>query len=130
MNMDAGSQQTQEFTVNFDLLTDDLELVEPDKMDKDVLNIADDIDELLQQINTGDPQENDDEFAEFLSQNANMRFNDVTDKDLNDLEAENEAKSTHWQTTWAVKILRGNNFNIFIQIIQLFPTYNCFVYIV
>ena len=34
-----------------------------------------------------------------------MRFQIVSEKDLNELQDKNNAQSTHWQTNWAVRVM-------------------------
>ena len=106
--MDAGEMSSGEFAINFDLLSDDFELVEPNKFSKDQINISEDIDKLLDSVQVTNPEESDKEYNEFLSQQLNVRFSSILPSELDQLEGENEAKSTHWQTNWAVKIMRGN----------------------
>ena len=106
--MDAEGMSSGEFTVNFDLLSDDFELVEASKLSNDEINIAEDIDKLLENVQVGDPEETDQEYRDFLSQQDNVRFSSISPKELDELEGENQAESTNFQTTWAVKIMRGN----------------------
>ena len=95
--------------ISFDLLTDNFTLEETDLNEKGVLNIADDLDKLLSDVQSEKTTEQNDNYKEFSSQqlDLNVRFNQMTDEQLDQLEKENEAKATHWQTNWVVKILRG-----------------------
>ena len=106
--MDTHKTQFGEEVVTFDLFNDNFELAEDVTNTEGVLNLGNEIDDLLSGLNTEESNENDTDFQDFVSQQTNLRFQPVTSMDLDQLEAENEAKSTHWQTTWAVKILKGN----------------------
>ena len=105
-------QTNEERIVTFDLLPDNFTLEEKDLDENTLLDIADDIDSLLASVQVEEITKNDSEADEFQSQQPNVRFNTISDEQLDQLEQENEAKTTHWQTNWAVKILRGKLINI------------------
>ena len=43
-----------------------------------------------------------------MSHITKNRFSEVSEEDLDKLENENYATATHWQTSWAVKVLKGD----------------------
>ena len=107
-NMDAATNEIIDEAFTFDLLHDDFQLEETDNITICDMNIPSDITDLLDKIQAGQPLENQSDAEAFENENLTMRFRAVTEADLDNLEQENNAKSTHWQTNWAVGVLRGD----------------------
>ena len=105
--MDAVHDNSENFAVNFDLLTDDFELVEAGKNVGSSENIPESIVDLLDSINASNLVQNDDDYKAFEEDTQKQRFKVVTEQDLDTLASETNAISTHWQTNWAVNVLRG-----------------------
>ena len=58
-------------------------------------------------VQEGEPSEKATDRKAFTETKNEMRFSEVTDNDLDALEGENNAQSTHWQANWAVGVMRG-----------------------
>ena len=106
--MDTEKENKEENSFIFDILRSDFQLVNTDEVDNKEIEAAGDISELLANVSTGEPVEKDRDFADFETNAGKQRFQVVTDEDLDRLEAENNAKATHWQTNWAVGVIKGS----------------------
>ena len=113
--MDATDTNNSDFVLNFDLLTDDFNLEELNTNAGNNTDITEDIAGLFQSITEGNEPEKDIDSDAFET-SKKQHFSVVTDKDLDQLASKNNAISTHWQTNWAVKVLRGKKSITFIQI--------------
>ena len=107
--MDAPSTNNEDFAINFNLLTDDFELVNPEINVQDSAEMPASLLDLIDAITDGDPQKKDSDYQAFEEGSKKPRFQVVTSEDLDNLASETNAISTHWQTNWAVNVLRGNN---------------------
>ena len=105
--MDAMQNNNDDFAVNFDLLTDDFELVNTENNSGSSEQLPESLIDLLDSINDGNQQEKYPDSEAFEEASKKQRFQVVTDKDLDDLASETNAISTHWQTNWAVNVFRG-----------------------
>ena len=106
--MDAASNNHEEFAVNFDLFSDNYELLEDTKITASSEDIPEDIVNLINSIHEGEIGQKLNETEVFEEDKTKQRFQVVTPKDLDDLATETNAISTHWQTNWAVNVLRGS----------------------
>ena len=106
--MDAGEKSDEDAVYNFDLFTGNLDLSNGAKLSEITEDLPPDLQNLLANVSFGDPQKNDDDYQAFEQEAQKQRFKVVTNEDLDALAEENNAKSTHWQTTWAVKVFRGD----------------------
>ena len=107
LNMDADKNNQISDVICFDILSNDFELSEDIEISDGDLNIPADISELLVTVHQED-RKNNSEKVHFKNQNEKLRFSAVNESDLDELEGENNAQSTHWQTNWAVGVMRGN----------------------
>ena len=70
--MDAKPVHISEEVICFDLLSDNFELQSIENMSEIDSNLPESLNELLNQISTGDPQENDADFTAFEKQNFDI----------------------------------------------------------
>ena len=93
--MDAAPKDVFDTTINFNLFTDNFELFPTNDDEESEIGIPRDICNLLDSIQEGNAQQNEIASKDFEKQNLGMRFKTVTEKDLDELQAENNAQSTH-----------------------------------
>ena len=106
--MDAVQEQDFNEVITFNLLTDDFDLSEVENVREKVQNIADDIGILLDNVTSEEQHEN---YINYKVENQGFQnecFAPVSTQQIQQLQAFNEADSTHNQTEWAVKCFRGN----------------------
>lgn len=94
-------------TANFDLLSPELDVEDIQIGDELTPEQIENLENAMEQLNTGDPVEKDADFEAFEKQSKTSRHANVTDKDLDAYEYENKMKATHFQTKWAVKVFKG-----------------------
>ena len=105
--MDAASTNTENYAVNFDLFTDEFEVIGAELNPGDTEDLPETLLDLIDTINDGNNQENSKDVKAFEDENRKQCFQTVTSKDLDELASETNAISTHWQTNWAVNVFRG-----------------------
>ena len=105
--MDATQKSNSDYIVNFNLLTDDFELIDSTNNCANAEDIPDSIMDLLDSIGDGDPQKKDADYQAFEEESQSKHFQPVTNEDLDKIVSEINATTTHWQTNWAVNVLRG-----------------------
>ena len=106
--MDAPSQQQTDFTLNFDFLSDEFEFTEATNFSGDSEKLPDDISKLLDTLTQAEQAKKSSDFEAFEEQSNKQHFSEVTADELDKIASENNAIATHWQTNWAVRVLRGN----------------------
>ena len=106
-NMDAGASSEENFALNFDLLGDDFQLIDPENIVDVSKELPEDIVTFLKSIEEGETSKNEADSEVFESKVSKQRFKVVTQRDLDEIASENNAQATHWQTNWAVNVLRG-----------------------
>ena len=119
--MDAAKNNNEEDPISFDLFNGQFEIFPINNEEGLEIGIPSNICELLDSVNTGESIENDDSLKAFEKTPDKLRFKPVTEQELDALQDENNAQSTHWQTNWAVKVMRGtiylpNNVNSVIKL--------------
>ena len=108
--MDTNSNNIAQDIINFDLLGNTFELVDTNNEEESSIFIPQTVLDLLGSNGVSDCQENDSDYKEFKveSRSNNQCFQEVIEQHLDDLADQINAKSTHWQTNWAVRVFRGN----------------------
>ena len=89
--MDAATKQDPDLMLNFDLLTNEFDLEEVEKITGDSEGLPESIVHLIESIADSDNTENDFDAAAFEEGNNSKRFQVVSEEDLNSLASENNA---------------------------------------
>lgn len=105
--MATGGKESDEMVVNFDLLSGfNLSYDEID-----VSNLSEEQQEALYRVmdtlQASQPVEKDDDYADFEKKAATHCHAICTDEQVDEIAAENNKKTTKWQTKWAVKVFKG-----------------------
>lgn len=107
--MEANSDSAnEEIPVSFDLLegfdlSNDSESVQDlTEEQREALN------RFMDTLNTGDPQQKDNDYEAFQQNAVSMRHAICTEEDLDDISDQNSTDTTKWQTKWAVNVYKGN----------------------
>ena len=106
--MDAATNSNFQNSISFELLDDDFNIFPISNEEEQEIGIPSTICELLDSVKATEPVQKDPEVEAFQNDASKMRFKVVSEDELDALQDENNAQSTHWQTNWAVKVMRGN----------------------
>ena len=101
-----------ETTVTVDILSDDFLLEDTSNTVQMTNEEQEQLNKIFETIENGQIDQNPNKNTKFELEQKKLRFSEVSKEDLDKLENENYATTTHWQTTWAVKALKGNIFLI------------------
>ena len=107
--MDAPTHNEITDALYIDLINNEFELLEQGDINDTNLSIAPDISDLLKNVQEGEANETSVNSKAFEQTQPKLRFREVNNEDLDSLEDENNAQSTHWQTNWAVGVMRGTS---------------------
>ena len=104
---DAGNNK-DETRVSYHLLEGTFTVESTDAITELTQEDKDQLERIFNDISTGSPVEKDEGYQDFEKSSKQVRFLTTTAEDLDKLEAAEYDKSTHWQTSWAVRCLKGN----------------------
>ena len=105
--MDASLFHVPDEIISFELFPDNIQLEEIENMSESENKLPEDICDLLEAVGSADQHKKEMEMKDFEEQKNKNRFQVVSEQDLDELQDENNAQSTHWQTNWAVRVMRG-----------------------